>query len=240
MRWLARGEEHLPPDLAWLTPAETSQVDQLRFTKRRNEFLVRRLAAKHAMAAVLGLSDLQRIEIGHTPDGAPMAFVDGRPASANISVTDRAGWAVCLVGNEIVGCDLELVEPRTPAFVRDYLTPAEQADVAAAPDPDVTANLIWSAKESVLKVLHTGLRRDTRSVEVTVYSGQSSDWNPLTVNAVEGRRFSGWWRRDGQFLFTVAAENPIAEPVALEDPLVLQTATPVHSWLKGPSRVPKR
>ena len=67
-----------------------------------------------------------------------------------------------------VGCDLELVEPRTPGFVADFLTAAEQQSVASRPDPDAAANLIWSAKESALKVLQTGLRRDTRSVEVAV------------------------------------------------------------------------
>ena len=67
-----------------------------------------------------------------------------------------------------VGCDLELVEPRSALFVRDYFTAAERERVAAAParEHDELANLIWCAKESALKVLRTGLRRDTRSVEV--------------------------------------------------------------------------
>jgi len=43
-------------------------------------------------------------------------------------MTDRADWAVCLASTETValGCDLELVEPRSDGFVADYLTPAEQ------------------------------------------------------------------------------------------------------------------
>ena len=69
-----------------------------------------------------------------------------------------------------VGCDVEIVEPRSAGFVADFLTPAEQEYVASRPDEDrhAAANLIWSAKESALKVLRTGLRRDTLSVEVTI------------------------------------------------------------------------
>ena len=92
-----------------------------------------------------------------------------------MSLSDRAGWAVCLVGEALgrVGCDLEIVEPRSAGFVADFLTAAEQEYVAAQPaaERDAAANLIWSAKESALKVLQTGLRRDTRSVEVRVGTG---------------------------------------------------------------------
>jgi len=88
-----------------------------------------------------------------------------------ISMTDRAGWAVCAIappGIE-VGVDLELVESRSTLFVQDYFTDAERrvALTGESADPLLT-NLIWSAKESALKVLRTGLRRDTRSVEITL------------------------------------------------------------------------
>ena len=83
------------------------------------------------------------------------------PAGVEVSLTDRAGWAVCLVWTEPrpVGCDLELAEPRSRAFVRDFFTEAERRAVAGAgraAGPREVANLIWSAKESALKVLQTG------------------------------------------------------------------------------------
>ncbi len=147
----------------------------MRFTKRRSEFLIARWTAKHALAQVLKIAptpaDLRRLEVRHAPSGAPLPYLDGEPLDLQISLTDRADWAVCVVdeGTGRVGCDLELVEPRTDGFVRDYLTPAEQRYVDSAADAtarSLAANLIWSAKESALKVLTTGLRRDTRSVEV--------------------------------------------------------------------------
>jgi 4'-phosphopantetheinyl transferase len=249
MRWLACGETELPAGLEWLTSAEARHADGLCYTKRRNEFLLRRFVAKRAVAKMLGLPGLELIDVGHTPDGAPRVVVGGQPVRLTISLSDRAGWAVCVVDQgdpgRAVGCDLELAEPRTPGFVRDFLTPAEQAYVAAAPDPEVAANLIWSAKESALKVLHAGLRRDTRGVEVSVHEALPSGWGALGIRAVEGRHFAGWWRHDGRFLFTVAAEAgrgvpAVTVPVALEYPRVLESATPVHSWLDRPYRAPGR
>ena len=184
----------------------------MRFTKRRDEWLLARWTAKQALAGRLGLPDdpvsLGRIEIrtiiGGPAQGAPEVFVDGDRYEIGVSLTDRAGWAVCTVGAvEELGCDLELVEPRSDRFVRDFLTPREQSDVADPPVDclsDAVANLIWSAKESALKVLRTGLRRDTRSVEVGFPAEPSVDgWQPLAVRTEEGRDLPGWWRQYGEF-----------------------------------------
>ncbi len=248
MRWLVRGEDALPADVGWLAAGEASYAAGLRYTKRRTEYLLRRLAAKHAVAGALGLpahtaggsaAPLARIEISHLPSGAPRALLDGAPCGLEISISDRAGWAVCLVSGEsqAIGCDLELVEPRTSGFVRDFLTGNEQGYVAAQPDEearDAAANLLWSAKESALKLLQTGLRRDTRSVEVTVHERQAGGWTAMTVRTVEGQAIPGWWRRDGSFLLTVSTTGPLAPPVAFDDMCRLADAVPRHSWLDRP------
>ena len=94
------------------------------------------------------------------------------------------------------------------------------------------ANLVWCGKESALKVLRTGLRRDTRSVEVSFPDGPKVDgWAPMSVRAVEGTVFPGWWQRFGAFVLTVAATEPFAPPRPLVDPPGLATAVPAHSWL---------
>jgi 4'-phosphopantetheinyl transferase len=233
----------VPLDDAWLSPREAAWVAGMRFPKRRTEFRLGRWTAKQALALFLGRGDsvdaLRTIEIDRAPDGAPAPLVDGRPADAYVTMTDRADQAVCLVGapGRAIGCDLELVEPRSAAFVADFLTAAEQRLVAAAADGDareLLANLAWSAKESALKVLRTGLRRDTRSVEVSLPGGPPVDgWSPLRVRASEGTVFPGWWQRFGAFVLTVAATAPFEPPVPLVDPPGLATARPAHSWLSG-------
>jgi 4'-phosphopantetheinyl transferase len=239
VRWLARSEDELPGDVAWLAPSETARAAALRYPKRRTEFLIRRLAAKHAVVAVAGLAadsaSLATIEVRNAPGGAPYVLHRGERMALDISLSDRAGWAVCVCGTR-VGCDLEVVEPRSDGFVRDFMTESERRYIAGQQARDAAANLIWSAKESALKVLRTGLASDTRSVEVTISpdAGDTDGWARFAVHGPEAGTLSGWWRHDGAFLLTVAAPRPFPPPTALEDPRVLAAAVPRHSWVSRP------
>jgi 4'-phosphopantetheinyl transferase len=241
--WLARGEDQLPAAADWLSAAERGRAGALRYTKRRTDFLLGRWTLKLAVAKVLGWPDdpavLARIEGRTAPGGAPRLYVDGQPAGRGVSLTDRAGCAVCLVADRAVavGCDVEIVEPRSDAFVRDYLTRAEQRLAGAAgPARDMAANLIWSAKESALKVLGTGLRRDTRSVEVAVaeLNPQERAWSALRVSTAEGEVFPGWWRRSGAFLVTACWPCGGPPPAALEARSPIDTMLPTHRWVDRP------
>jgi 4'-phosphopantetheinyl transferase len=238
--WLARSAALTPAGDDWLSPHELAYTRAQRFTKRRDEFRIARFTAKTAIAHTLGLptdpATLRRIEVRHEPSGAPFPALDGEPLPWRVSLTDRADWAVCLLSNgpDRIGCDLELVEARTDGFVADYLTAAEQRIVHASTDPDhraLAANLIWSAKESALKVLTTGLRRDTRSVQVDL-APSGTGWQPLRVTAVEGITYPGWWCRFGEFVLTVAGADLIDTPTALDD--MLDAAVPSHDWLRRP------
>ena len=232
-----------PADDGWLSPRESAWIARMRFPKRRSEFRLGRWTAKKALALYLGRdassAALGSIEIDRAPDGAPLPLVEGRPAEAYVTMTDRADQAVCLVGppGTALGCDLELVEPRSAGFVSDFLTAAEQGLVASAGPGgarDLLANLVWCGKESALKVLRTGLRRDTRSVEVSFPAGGIVEgWAPMSVRAVEGAVFPGWWQRFGAFVLTVAATQPFAPPRPLVDPPGLATALPCESWREG-------
>ena len=242
IRWLSAGMQHIAADQYWLDPALARRLATFPYTKRREEARLGRWAAKAAIARSLGLepslATLRDIVVSNAPDGAPEAVVGGRPLKAVIAMTDRADWAVCAVlpGSDRIGCDLELVEPRSAAFVRDYFTHDEQDCVAASESADLTANLIWSAKESALKVLRTGLRRDTRSVTVELLDVEQYGWRQLAVVSEEGQRFPGWWIRFGSFLLTVASEVSTPPPVSLEIPEPLCTAEPGHSWMADPYR----
>ena len=85
-------------------------------------------------------------------------------------------------------------------------------------------------------MLRTGLRRDTRSVEVRLAGPalQPGGWAALLVRADKDREFPGWWRRRGPFLLTVAYDAPAPPPVSAEEPAALTGAEPLHSWLHRP------
>jgi 4'-phosphopantetheinyl transferase len=239
--WHSEGMSCVPHDDGWLSHREAAWVARMHFEKRRSEFRLGRWTAKNALALLLDRprtpESLRCIEIDRAPDGAPAPLADGRPAGASISMSDRADQAVCVVSAPGLGLgvDLELIEPRSNAFVSDYLTPAEQSMVARAATAearDLLANLIWCGKESALKVLRTGLRRDTRSVEVSFPDvGATDGWSPLAVRAREGGVFPGWWRRYGSFIVTVAATGGFSPPRPLVEPAALASAVPTHAWL---------
>jgi 4'-phosphopantetheinyl transferase len=204
----------------WLAPEELETLAGLRMAKRRAEWRLGRWTAKRAVAVFLGV-DPGSVVIAAAPDGAPEATVGGAPAPCALSLSHRAGLAACAVADlhVAVGCDLEAVEPRTPEFVTDYLTSGEAAAVRAAPtdERDLLANLVWSAKESVLKATRTGLRADTRSVEILLGSGgNGSEWTSFAARrASDPTPWAGWWRRIDEHVVTVAARPDPAEPAEL-------------------------
>jgi len=199
-----------PPADDWLAPEESERLACFRFERRRAEWRLGRWTAKVALREAIVAAGGEppspsRIAVRTADDGAPEPFVGQRPFGWAISLSHRGGWALCAVAapGTRIGCDLELVEPRTEGFVGDYFTEAERMFVATAPDRDLAANLVWSAKESALKALRTGLRVDTRSVDVDVAPDTGTvDWSPFEVRR-SGPALSGWWRRRGSLVLTV-------------------------------------
>lgn len=211
----------IPADDGWLGTAERAQLARLPAPLRRADWRLGRWAAKRALLAWLGIEPdadhPSRLEILADRDGRPEAIWRSRPLSLELSISHRAGRALALVGTAgaALGCDLERIEPRSPAFVADYLTSAERALVAGAAGSqrDLIANLIWSAKESVLKLRRLGLSVDTRSVEIALDgAAASSEWRKfLAADVASGARLTGWWRREGPLLATFCS-HPLREP----------------------------
>ncbi len=243
--WHSAGMDSVSDDPTWVDGALAARLAGMRYAKRRQEARLGRWTAKNAVALALGLPtdphSLGGILIRNAPDGAPETYLEGRTAPVHIAMTDRADWAVAAVTHDgvAIGCDLELVEYRSAAFVRDYFTPGEQQWVASQRDHSLAANLIWSAKESALKVLRTGLRRDTRTVEVSVGYVDHGGWRPLTISDHHGGVFAGWWVRHGEFVLTcAAATRALHPPVAMVTPPPLAAATPSHQWMSAPLDTP--
>jgi 4'-phosphopantetheinyl transferase len=134
---------------------------------------------------------------------------------------------------------LEIIEPRSDAFIADYFATEEQELIerTSAADRCRLLAMLWSGKESALKALRTGLRLDTRSVTVSpVLPLQHEDesakdparifqsscgpngWHPLHVVYEGGQIFHGWWQSTGDLLRTMVASPPPAPPIFLEPP----------------------
>ncbi len=239
--WLQQAEQDLPTENDWLSASETVCLNALRFPKRRADWLLGRWTAKCALSAYLGvpahIEIFRKIDVVPAADGAPEAFVGDKRAGVTISLSHRSGLAICAVATAGVGlgCDLEIIEPRSDAFVADYFTAEEQARIAqaSAEDRDRFQTLLWSGKESALKTLRAGLRLDTRTVIVDPFvpSFEVEGWSPLTVRhtacySAEDRDdncryptyqvFHGWWQSVDNIVRTVVGAPAPESPIPLK------------------------
>ncbi len=168
------GADEVPTSDHWLSPEERAVLDTLHVPPRRADFRLGRWTAKRALDLAYRettADDPPEWCVRAAEDGAPEAFAGGdRPAPFAISLSHRAGLAAATAApaGVRVGVDLELVEPRSDAMIEQFFTRRERERLADEPlaTRALAACLVWSAKESVLKAERTGLRADTRELEV--------------------------------------------------------------------------
>jgi 4'-phosphopantetheinyl transferase len=227
--FLEQSQLDLPLHDNWLTDYERENLVRLHIPKRRRDWRLGRWTAKRAIALALHLdplSSLTDIEIRAAASGAPDAFHRKSALPFAISLSHTSGIALCTVAARELkhGCDIELVEPRNSIFPADYFTEDEQAfvDNAVAEERDLVVTLFWSAKESTLKAIGTGLRHPTRYVEVSFPDMQGGaaprelpgsllgamTWLPLHTQTGAGESFCGWWREARQLIRTVVIAQP--------------------------------
>jgi hypothetical protein len=127
----------------------------------------------------------------------------------------------------VAGADLERIERRSEAFVRDFFTDAEIAAWEARADGrprDALATALWSAKEAVLKAFRLGLTVDTRGIDCDLFPAPATadvplpqpdgdEWKRFTARLAPGvaggdAGIAGFWRETGDFVLTLAVRGP--------------------------------
>lgn len=228
--WFEQRECDVPRDDAWLSDMEREQSGAMRVPKRRSDWRLGRWTAKLAVASFYQLPAdpevLAAIELRSADSGAPVLFHNGEMSNVAISLSHSYGTAFFTIAppGRKIGCDLEKIEPRSAAFIEDYCTESELhlIDAIAPGDRPLLVNLMWSAKESVLKLLGVGLRGDTRSISVLIDTRSLGlgieQWLVFQARCSSAQIFHGLWRSSNCFVRTVAAEKPISRAVELTMP----------------------
>jgi 4'-phosphopantetheinyl transferase len=232
--WLEQNEADVPSENDWLSASEVLRLSSLRFVKRRADWRLGRWTAKNAVASYLHLSgqlkSLAEIEIRPASSGVPEVFYANNPAAVTISLSHRDGTAACAIApaKVLLGCDLEIIEPHSDAFLTDYFTTEEQALVVRSGDRNLLLALFWSAKESALKALGAGLRLDTRGVVVGPDdpSFDSAGWHSLQIRYTGGRILQGWWQQTGRLVRTLVSNPALSPPILPGSQLERTTGTP--------------
>jgi phosphopantetheinyl transferase len=227
---LVQASEHpsLAAGQAWpglLSPREEALLAGLAFLPRRRKWLLGRAAAKRLLALWPGLAEAPptSLSVLNRPSGEPFVLVAGQgewPHAISLSHRSAAGLAAAPeTPGQRIGADLETVEPRDPALVRQFFTDGETALVAGGgQNGDEIVARIWSAKEAVLKLLGLGLRLDTRAIAVSLdgepWAGCPTDFDPIDVSLRPDVLPTPWpgsmrvaWRKQAGFVVTIAVAD---------------------------------
>lgn len=221
--YLIRSVADVPAGEHWLGEREREQHGRLRAPARRSAWRLGRWVAKLAVGHVLDLPP-GAVEILAAPDGAPEAWSGEEHLPVELSLSHRAGLALAAAGppGAALGCDAELVEPRSRAFLHEWFVPEELAAlerVAPGRPGDVGANALWTAKESASKVRREGLRLDPRHALARLDPAVGARWAAATVSWPDAPEAHGWWRRHGDHVLCVMAAQPLDPPQPLTDRL---------------------
>jgi 4'-phosphopantetheinyl transferase len=219
IRWHRAVADEVPSHDQWLTPSERAVLAGLSLAKRREDWRLGRWTAKALVAAVLDVP-VDRVEVRAADDGAPEAIVNGARAELSLSLShrDRVAVAALAPAPTMVGVDLETLETRSDAFVREWLSDDEQAALPrAGPARDVRVLCSWTGKEASAKVLRGGLRLAVQHAVVTASTPEGCVvWSPLRVAWTRERiEHLGWWRVDERAVIAIVTDPPADPPAEL-------------------------
>lgn len=228
---------------SFLTRDELLQYQSFRFKKRQNEWLHGRWACKylfrHSQDDSSSVSDLQ-VQIKNEAQGAPFmqSFPDGSRLPVTISISHRDQIAFCGLSDNPgidIGVDIEKIESRSEAFMKDYFTNNEYTFGQSKKNPDekdLWFTLCWSLKEAGLKALGKGLRLDTRCIEVNEndeinlkLTNEVFKWRKIRIKWLDDSHSTRWlsyWAIKDGYVYTIAA----AFHTTGFDPALVQVKTP--------------
>lgn len=130
---------------------------------RRREDALRCVTAESLLRFALGSSDFIEEK---TPDGKP--FIKERP-DFHYNLSHSGRWVVIAFGSSEVGVDVEQIREDTDisAIAGRFFSPEEQRYVREEPSQSRSRFFeVWTAKESYVKYLGTGLKKDLTSFSV--------------------------------------------------------------------------
>ena len=160
VRWHLARRDEVPADDEWLTDDERAVLAGLAIAKRRADWRLGRWTAKSLLAAVLGVPPRSCRGPGGRRRRAGCLrrrrTVPGCRSACRTATASR--WPPSLRLPTRVGIDLETLETRSDAFVREWLSTDEQAALpSAGAARDLQVLCCWTGKEASAKVLREGL-----------------------------------------------------------------------------------
>jgi len=175
----------------WLHINEKSQLEEMKFDQRRMSFTSGRVAAKAALIALTGKGFAQGFYLDAGVFGQPLVQGLEEHVQVSISHCNQWGAAVAFWEGHPMGIDLELPsEDKNEVMLAQY-TANEIALIEASNLPkDRACTLAWSVKESLSKVLRTGLMCPLNVYEIESLSYEEGYGTAIFVNFAQYRSVS--------------------------------------------------
>jgi len=149
----------LEQQLGFLHPSELAVYQRFPAAKRKLSYLLGRLTAKHAVAALYTITDLPAIQINSGVFEFPIVS-HPQIHQVQVSITHSAnlGLAIAFPEAHPMAVDFEQIRPENIETLETAITPAEKKLLQAAGINNVNGyTTLWTAKEALSKILKTGL-----------------------------------------------------------------------------------
>jgi 4'-phosphopantetheinyl transferase len=161
-----------------LHPGEAALFRSFKYEKKKQSYLMGRIAAKIALSAFLREVNPARIEIVSGVFNQPLVrHASHDVPEVSISHTGDRAVAVCFPAGHCIGIDLETVGADPDGTVRSQLTSRElSASGSGLLGERLTCLMIWSMKEALSKALKCGLTIPLEILEIDglVFDGEAA------------------------------------------------------------------
>lgn len=148
---------------------ELAYYESIKFIKRKQSYLLGRIAAKRSISTLLGLEEkIKDISIQFGVFEQPIVK---SPSHQNIQVSishsHNYGVALAFPEEHPMAIDIEIIEDKTVEIMSEFISTLELRKIESYfSNLSVGATLVWSIKETLSKVLKTGLTTDFRIFEI--------------------------------------------------------------------------
>ena len=139
------------------------KTEKLRFAEDKYRSLGAELLLRYALRE-RGYTDtaLAALSFSFGENGKP--YLCGETASVHFSLSHAGNYALCVLSDTELGCDIEKIRDYREETAKRFFSPGEAEDICAAPSADERAQRFfryWTLRESLLKARGCGFAGNT-------------------------------------------------------------------------------
>ncbi|WP_246362990.1 4'-phosphopantetheinyl transferase family protein [Paenibacillus alba] len=163
--------------------SEQNKFDEIKYERRMNSYVVGRYAGKLAVSEFSAEEDFRKIAIHNGIINQPYIISDSiRNVQISISHCNDLGVAIAFPDELLMGIDIEKIDPSKFVFLKSSLTPKEMDILKKFNSEEDILFMFWTIKESLSKVLKTGLTLPLELLEVKELTQHSAVYHSCFEN----------------------------------------------------------